>query len=116
MIQNGKSHNVGEDGPRYHTWPFNEKDIGFEDTIVISDECTPAPQLDGTSYTLWTTAHEKDDLYIDGERSDHIAPWEYFCILTRTNSSSPADHLLLGSQHVSESGLEWKCPWTIPRR
>lgn len=68
MIQNSRSGSIGKDGCRYHTWPVSEKDIGFEDIIVVSDECTPKPQLDKTSYTLWTTAHERDNLHINGER------------------------------------------------
>jgi hypothetical protein len=43
---------IGRDGIRHHTWPFLEGDLGFEDTIIVSDEEAPAPQFDGFSYTL----------------------------------------------------------------
>lgn len=68
MIHNGQSHNIGKDGTRHHTWPFNERDIGFEDTIIISDESISAAQLFQTPYSLWTTDHEQDKLFIDGRR------------------------------------------------
>jgi hypothetical protein len=113
VIQNSRSHNVGKDGRKYHTWPFSERDIGFEDIIVVSDECNPDPQLEGISYTLWTTDHEKDDLHIDGERSNCIAPCKYLYNLTGTHSSSSADPFLLGSQHVTESGCKGKPSWAI---
>lgn len=72
MIEDGRSHDIGIDGRRYHTWPASERDIGFEDIIVVSDENIPDPQLDGMSYTLWTEAHEKNELYIEGQRSKNI--------------------------------------------
>ena len=59
---------IGKDGRRHHTWPFNERDLGFEDIIVVSDEYPPPPSEDGKSYTLWTTAHEENNLVIDGKR------------------------------------------------
>lgn len=59
---------IGKDGQRYHTWPFNETDLEFEDIIVVSDEVPPPPWEDGKSYTLWTTAHQENNLVINGRR------------------------------------------------
>jgi hypothetical protein len=59
---------IGQDGRRFHTWPFNEDDLGFEDIIVVSDEIPPPPREDGRSYTLWTKAHEGNKLVVNGRR------------------------------------------------
>lgn len=69
MIHDRQSNNVGKDGLRHHTWPLYEKEIGFEDTIIISDESISDEQLRKRPYSLWTTAHEQDKLYIAGKRS-----------------------------------------------
>lgn len=58
---------IGIDENRNHTWLPNEKEIGFEDIIVVSDETPPVGQ-DGMSHTLWTQAHEDNELFINGER------------------------------------------------
>ncbi|PMD33385.1 hypothetical protein L207DRAFT_535414 [Hyaloscypha variabilis F] len=68
IVQDGRARDIGKDGPRHHTWPFREDELGFEDTIVVSEEDIPAPQHEGRSYTLWTEAHQNDQLYIAGER------------------------------------------------
>lgn len=68
-MRNGRTRDIGKDGRRHHTWPFREVDLGFEDTIIISDEDVPPPQLNGKSYTLWTDAHKNNQLYIYGQRS-----------------------------------------------
>jgi hypothetical protein len=59
---------IGKDGRRYHTWPFNEKELGFENLIIVSDEIPPPPRDDGRSYTLWTKAHEDNNLALNGKR------------------------------------------------
>lgn len=59
---------IGEDGPSHHTWPYNDGEIEFEDTIIISDEVPPDRQYDGKSFTLWTEAHEQDRLIVNNER------------------------------------------------
>ncbi|KAL2060581.1 hypothetical protein VTL71DRAFT_9222 [Oculimacula yallundae] len=68
-LENGQTCDLGKEGHLYHTWPYSEKgDIDFQDIIVVSDEVPPAPHSDGKSYTLWTEAHEKDELYLDGKK------------------------------------------------
>lgn len=116
MIHNRRSNDVGKDGLRYHTWPVDEMDIGFEDTIIISDESISDAQLRKMPYSLWTTAHEQDELYIAGERSKVFAACENFFILTKLNSPRPTDPFQLGPQYVSESRFKWKYYWSIPRR
>lgn len=69
IVQDGRTRDIGKDGRRHHTWPFRENELGFEDTIIVSEEDVPAPQLDGKSYTLWTEAHENNLLYVNGHRS-----------------------------------------------
>lgn len=69
-MENGQTSDVGQDGRRHHTWPYVEKDIEFEDIIVVSDEVPPASSLDGKSYTLWTEAHEQNQLVINGRKSN----------------------------------------------
>jgi len=69
IVQDGRARDIGKDGLRHHTWPFREDALGFEDVIIVSDEDVPAPQLEGRSYTLWTEAHQDDQLYIAGQRS-----------------------------------------------
>lgn len=59
---------IGVDGRRNHTWESREREIGFEDIIIVSDE-VPPPKVNGKSHTLWTQAHEENALFIDGERS-----------------------------------------------
>jgi hypothetical protein len=65
---------IGKDGRRHHTWPHSAEDIEFEDIIVVSDEVPPAPQLEGQlegkSYTLWTEAHEQNQLVLNGRKGD----------------------------------------------
>lgn len=67
VVEN-EMNDVGSDGRRFHTWPLKEKDISFNDTIVISDESPPSPQSDGTSLTLWTKSHENNQLYHNNQR------------------------------------------------
>ncbi|KAL5320456.1 hypothetical protein ACEPPN_011261 [Leptodophora sp. 'Broadleaf-Isolate-01'] len=64
-LEDGQTCGLGKDGQRHHTWPYSEKNIDFEDIIVVSDEVPPAPQPDGKSYTLWTEAHENNKLIVD---------------------------------------------------
>jgi uncharacterized protein YabE (DUF348 family) len=59
---------IGKDGRRYHTWPFNKRKIDFVDTIVVSDETPPPLHTDGKSYTLWTKAHAKNELFVDNQK------------------------------------------------
>lgn len=59
---------IGIDGRKHHTWPFSERDLGFEDIIIVSDEVPPPPQQEGRSYTLWTEAHERNQLFDNGKR------------------------------------------------
>lgn len=37
---------------------------------MVSDEVPPASQTEGKSYTLWTKAHESNDLVLNGEKSN----------------------------------------------
>jgi hypothetical protein len=78
IIEYGRpSIDVGANNTKYHDWEHGENDISFEDTIVVSREDIPPPcAIGGTSYTLWTKAHEKKELYIDGKRS---APSDSHC-------------------------------------
>lgn len=54
-----------DDSGRFHTYPYKEKDknIWFEDDIVVSDETCPPPQSNGRSYTLWTNRHQSNELF-----------------------------------------------------
>ena len=69
-MEDGQTCDIGKDGRRHHTWPHSDKDIEFEDIIVVSDEVPPTPQLDGKSYTLWTEAHEQNQLVLNGRKGD----------------------------------------------
>ncbi|KAF4624696.1 hypothetical protein G7Y89_g13472 [Cudoniella acicularis] len=69
-FENSNGNNVGQDGRRHHTWKYREQDISFEDIIIVSEEVPPVPQYDGKSYTLWTEAHEQNQLVVDGQRMD----------------------------------------------
>jgi len=64
---------ASKNGPSGHRWPFDEQDIGFEDIIIISDEVPPPPGEDGKSYTLWTVAHEKNQLFVNNEQRTSIS-------------------------------------------
>ena len=75
IVQDGRARDIGKDGRRHHTWPFREDDLGFEDIIIVSDEDVPTPQVDGRSYTLWTEAHQNNQLYIAGQRSGQFPTW-----------------------------------------
>ncbi|KAF8851408.1 hypothetical protein BDZ45DRAFT_150850 [Acephala macrosclerotiorum] len=67
---------IPKDGRRYHTWPFNETDLEIADIIVVSDEVPPPPWEDGKSYTLWTTAHQENNLVVNGRRLEvHQIPY-----------------------------------------
>ena len=73
----GRTHDsLGLEGGRYHDWPIQDddeaKDIQFEDIIIVSDEDIPAPQYNGVSYTLWTEAHVRNELYVGGQRSKYL--------------------------------------------
>lgn len=73
ILEDGQLCDIGKDGRRHHhtlhhTWPHSHEDIKFEDMIVVSDEVPPPPQLDGKSYTLWTAAHEHNQLVHNGRK------------------------------------------------
>ena len=81
-MEDGQTCDIGKDGRRHHTWPHSDKDIEFEDIIVVSDEVPPTPQLDGKSYTLWTEAHEQNQLVLYGRKGDIPCQVQYSRTLT----------------------------------
>lgn len=64
---------MGRDGRRHHTWKFSEEDIEFEDLVIESDEIPPT-RGEGKSHTLWTHAHEENQLFIDGVKGTFNQP------------------------------------------
>ncbi len=57
---------------KHHYFELGEKGVGFEDVIVVSEEIQPpAIEIDGNSYTVWTAAHEENQLFVDGKRSTY---------------------------------------------
>jgi hypothetical protein len=81
--------------------------IGFEDIIIISDEMPPDPQYEGKSYTLWTEAHEQNELFINNQRSKSSY---YLFLLKRSNAclvhiqQIPFSWDLTMSQKIDENG------------
>jgi hypothetical protein len=70
-LTGGRSCDVREVRMKHHYFEFGEKDIGFEDVIVVSEEMPPPhiEEFDGDSYTVWTAAHEENQLFVEGKRS-----------------------------------------------
>ena len=54
-----------EIGQLYHTFSADVELIDFVDEIIISSEPMPA---DGRMMTVWTPAHETNDLFINGHK------------------------------------------------
>lgn len=94
-MENGQTCDIGIDGRRHHTWPYSEQDIRFEDIIIVSDEVPPAPELDGKSYTLWTEAHEQNQLISNGQKSKISSILDAEEIFDRRYSASSTDTILL---------------------
>lgn len=67
-MERNEKRDIGIDGRKCHTWKFGEKEVDFEDIIVVSDE-VPRVLEDGKSFTLWTKAHEENQLFIEDEKS-----------------------------------------------
>jgi hypothetical protein len=63
---------IERNAPRFHVWPFKDRDLEFEDIIVVSDEVPPPPWEDGKSYTLWTSAHQENNLVVNGKRRMYL--------------------------------------------
>ncbi|KAF4631492.1 hypothetical protein G7Y89_g6638 [Cudoniella acicularis] len=68
-LENTRSYNVDQNGERNHIWKANEK-IEFKDIIIVSDEIPPPVQFEGKSHTLWTHAHERNELTIAGQKME----------------------------------------------
>ncbi len=68
-MKDGQNCSKGKDGLRHHTWARSEEKIEFEDIIIVSDEVPPASQPGGKQYTLWTGAHERNELVLNGKKS-----------------------------------------------
>ena len=67
-MERNEKRDIGIDGRKCHIWKFGEKEVDFEDIIVVSDE-VPRVLEDGKSFTLWTKAHEENQLFIEDEKS-----------------------------------------------
>ena len=62
------SYDIGLDGRKWHDFTIQDTGLLFEDTIIVSDEVVPPSEKDGKSYTLWTEAHEQNQLSINGQK------------------------------------------------
>ncbi|TVY83310.1 hypothetical protein LSUE1_G001552 [Lachnellula suecica] len=60
--------NVGKNNLRKHEYPEKERNLGFEDILIRSNEPILPCSFDGLSYTSWTVAHEQNQLFVDNKR------------------------------------------------
>ncbi|TVY50003.1 hypothetical protein LOCC1_G000105 [Lachnellula occidentalis] len=102
---------IGRDGRRHHTWPFSEDHIGFDNIIIISDELPPPPHTDGKSYTVWTTAHEQNQLIVGNERLQ-VQQQEFGWDLAMSVKLD-ADGNVIGSYELHEMD---ECMWPAEKR
>lgn len=102
-MEKGHTCDIGKDGPSLHTWPYREEVIAFEDTIIVSDEVPPAPQCDGKSFTLWTEAHEQNQLIVNNKRRESTYYLQKLKSANGIYSACPTDTFLLGSYNVSKA-------------
>lgn len=90
--------NIGIHGPpSWHSWHCGDKEFRFDDEIIVSDETVPPPDpdCDGMSVTLWTKAHERNALKLNGQKSMSLG----FFRLSK---------ILKGSAvHVSRNEFSW---------
>ncbi|KAH7410655.1 hypothetical protein BKA64DRAFT_359215 [Cadophora sp. MPI-SDFR-AT-0126] len=103
-VLENQSYDIGKDEEKNHTWASNDKEIRFEDIIIISDEIPPIRE-NGRSHTLWTKAHEKNELFINGERID-VQQISFSWDLSMSEKLSAAGDFL-GSYSIKD--LEYKC-------
>ncbi|KAK0120220.1 hypothetical protein ONS95_011626 [Cadophora gregata] len=104
IILENQSYDIATDEKKNHTWLSNDREIRFEDIIIVSDECPPAEE-NGRSYTLWTKAHEQNELFINGKHVE-VQQISFSWDLSMSEKLSAVGDFL-GSYSIKD--LEYRC-------